>query len=52
MHRLQFHYTFVPQAEQQPRLIRNPLLDMLHAVQESGSISAAARQLALSYRHV
>jgi len=52
VHRLQFHYTFVPQAEQQPRLIRNPLLDMLHAVQESGSISAAARQLGLSYRHV
>ncbi|WP_371733857.1 substrate-binding domain-containing protein [Rhodoferax sp. BAB1] len=52
MHRLQFHYTFVPQAQQQPGLIRNPLLDMLHAVQESGSISAAARQLDLSYRHV
>lgn len=52
MHRLQFHYTFVPQAQQQPALIRNPLLDLLHAVQESGSISGAARQLALSYRHV
>ncbi|MDP3701094.1 MAG: substrate-binding domain-containing protein [Hylemonella sp.] len=52
MHRLQFHYTFVPQTEQQPGLIRNPLLDLLHAVQESGSISGAARVLSLSYRHV
>ncbi len=52
MHRLQFHYTFVPQAQPQTGLIRNPLLDLLHAVQESGSISGAARQLGLSYRHV
>ena len=52
MHRLQFHYTFVPQGQEQPGLIRNPLLDLLNAVQESGSISGAARQLALSYRHV
>ncbi len=33
-------------------LIRNPLLDTLHAVQQHGSISAAARSLQLSYRHV
>lgn len=32
--------------------IRNLLLDMLHAVQVSGSISAAARSLGFSYRHV
>ena len=32
--------------------IRNPLLDLLHAVSESGSISAAAKSLDLSYRHV
>ncbi|MGV3493194.1 MAG: substrate-binding domain-containing protein [Ramlibacter sp.] len=32
--------------------IRNPLMDLLHAVQEEGSISAAARRLDLSYRHV
>lgn len=52
MHRLQFHYTFAPQDQAQAGLIRNPLLDLLHAVQESGSISGAARLLDLSYRHV
>lgn len=52
MHRLQFHYTFAPQGQAQAGLIRNPLLDLLHAVQESGSISGAARLLDLSYRHV
>lgn len=52
MHRLQFHYTFTPQEQEQTDLIRNPLLDLLHAVQESGSISGAARLLQLSYRHV
>jgi putative molybdopterin biosynthesis protein len=34
------------------RLIRNPLMELLHAVREHGSISAAARVLGLSYRHV
>lgn len=33
-------------------IVRNPLLDLLHAVQSSGSISGAARLLNLSYRHV
>jgi putative molybdopterin biosynthesis protein len=51
VHRLQFHYSFVPPQEA-GSLIRNPLLDLLHAVQESGSISGAARMLKLSYRHV
>lgn len=57
MHRLQFHYTFAQNPAPQPGhdgsqpLIRNPLLDLLHAVAESGSISAAARALKLSYRH-
>lgn len=58
MHRLQFHYTFGRSPDSgkgfdaSPALIRNPLLDLLHAVEESGSISAAARSLGLSYRHV
>jgi putative molybdopterin biosynthesis protein len=34
------------------RLIRNALMDLLHAVKDSGSISAAAKQVGLSYRHV
>lgn len=33
-------------------VIRNPLLDMLQAVAQQGSISGAARALDLSYRHV
>ncbi len=33
-------------------LIRNPLMDLLQAVRAQGSISAAARGLGLSYRHV
>src|SRR5438552_11814949 len=32
--------------------IRNPLMDLLHAVREHGSISAAAKALGVSYRHV
>ncbi len=35
-----------------PVLLRNAMMDVLHAVREHGSISAAARQLGLSYRHV
>jgi len=33
-------------------LLSNPMVDVLHAVHECGSISAAARHLGLSYRHV
>ena len=36
----------------QPALIRNALMDLLFAVREQGSISAAAKALGLSYRHV
>ena len=52
MHRLQFHYTFAPPSSSQTGVVRNPLLDLLNAVQDSGSISGAARLLDLSYRHV
>ena len=52
MHKLELHYRFGLEAPAQPGLVRNPLLDLLHAVQDSGSISGAARQLGLSYRHV
>ncbi len=40
------------QARSGDALVRNPLMDLLHAVHEHGSISAAARALGLSYRHV
>ena len=33
-------------------LLRNPLMDLLQAVREQGSIAAAAKSLNLSYRHV
>lgn len=36
----------------QPALIRNALMDLLFAVREHGSISAAAKAMDLSYRHV
>lgn len=35
-----------------PALLRNPMMDVLHAVKASGSISGAAREMDLSYRHV
>ncbi len=50
MHRLQFHYTLG--RDSSPALVRNPLIDLLQAVSSHGSISAAARALGLSYRHV
>ena len=50
MHRLQFHYTLSRDAS--PALVRNPLIDLLQAVSTQGSISAGARALGLSYRHV
>lgn len=50
MHRLQFHYTLG--RDSSPAQIRNPLIDLLQAVSGEGSISAGARALGLSYRHV
>ena len=50
MHRVQLHYTLSRDAGD--ALIRNPLPEMLEAVAQQGSISAAARALGLSYRHV
>ncbi|MDT8990695.1 substrate-binding domain-containing protein [Curvibacter sp. APW13] len=50
MHRLQLHYTLGAQA--QDAQVRNPLIDLLRSVDQHGSISAAARALGLSYRHV
>ena len=50
MHRVQLHYTLRRDAGD--ALVRHPLIDLLQAVDAHGSISAAARALGLSYRHV
>lgn len=51
MHKVELSYLLSPERSKDT-LIRNPLMDLLHAVQEQGSISKAARALDLSYRHV
>jgi putative molybdopterin biosynthesis protein len=51
MHKVHLSYQLSDQ-RQPHALIRNPLMDLLHAVREHGSISGAARALGLSYRHV
>jgi putative molybdopterin biosynthesis protein len=48
--KIELSYTWAGQGG--ARLIRNALMDLLHAVRDSGSISAAAKALGLSYRHV
>ncbi len=50
MHKVQLHYTLTRDAS--AALVRHPLIDLLQAVDAQGSISAAARTLGLSYRHV
>ena len=53
MHKLQFHYSLNRDSrDSNPALLRNPLIDLLQAVSSQGSISAGARALGLSYRHV
>jgi putative molybdopterin biosynthesis protein len=51
VHRLQLHYTLSRQSSRSSA-VRNPLIELLQAVAQHGSISAAARALDLSYRHV
>ncbi|MEO7953549.1 MAG: LysR family transcriptional regulator, partial [Polaromonas sp.] len=51
MHKVELSYLLSPRRGKDA-LIRNPLMDMLHAVREQGSISRAAKALDLSYRHV
>lgn len=50
MRKIELSYTWAGQHSD--RLIRNALMDLLHAVRDAGSISAAAKALGLSYRHV
>ena len=51
MHKVELSYLLSP-TRGKDALIRNPLMDMLQAVREHGSISKGAQALALSYRHV
>jgi putative molybdopterin biosynthesis protein len=51
MHKVELSYLLTPQRGKDT-LIRNPLMDLLHAVREQGSISGASKALDLSYRHV
>lgn len=51
MHSIELTYLLGAQGAQ-PAQIRNALMDLLFAVREHGSISAAAKALGLSYRHV
>jgi putative molybdopterin biosynthesis protein len=51
MHRVHLTYTLQGRDNAQ-RDLHHPLLAMLAAVHDTGSISAAARRLAMSYRHV
>ena len=55
MKQIELSYAFATRAPGRSSghaLLRNPMMDVLQAVHTSGSISAAARQLGLSYRHV
>ncbi|MBO9354803.1 LysR family transcriptional regulator [Bordetella petrii] len=51
MHRIDLTYQ-LGGADAAPATIGNALMDLLFAVREHGSISAAAKALGLSYRHV
>jgi putative molybdopterin biosynthesis protein len=51
MNKIELSYLLAPERSKDA-LIRNPLMDMLHAVREQGSISKAAKVLDFSYRHV
>ena len=50
MRRVELSYEFG--GRRQDGWVRNALMDLLHAVQEKGSIAGAAKELDLSYRHV
>jgi len=58
VHSVSLHYTLshrddtAAPSTTEGTLLRHPLMELLQAVAQQGSISAAARQLNLSYRHV
>ena len=53
MHSVELHYSLHHGERASPEpMLRHPLIALLQAVSEHGSISGAARSLSLSYRHV
>jgi len=52
MHRVQLTYTLAGRDDAPRSELHHPLMALLAAVHDTGSISAAARTLGLSYRHV
>jgi len=48
---IHLEYRFAADAAQRGAALSNPLVDLLRALRDSGSISAAARVLGSSYRH-
>ncbi|OZI16394.1 substrate-binding domain-containing protein [Bordetella genomosp. 7] len=52
MHRIDLTYQLGADSDAAPATIGNALMDLLFAVRQHGSISAAAKALGLSYRHV
>ena len=56
MHSVNLHYSLTHRADKpavaDAPLLRHPLMDLLQAVSQHGSISRAAKHLDLSYRHV
>jgi putative molybdopterin biosynthesis protein len=51
VHKVELSYSLAGEPHA-ARRIRNPLIELLQAVREQGSISGAAKVLGLSYRHV
>lgn len=55
MPKIHLSYQWLPDGGERPTLtspLHHPLMDLLQAVRDSGSISMAARSMGLSYRHV
>ena len=51
VHAIELSYAIAPRRSGRA-MVRNPLMTLLQAVRDHGSISAAARAVGLSYRHV
>jgi putative molybdopterin biosynthesis protein len=52
VHSVHLHYTLDAQQAPTPGLVSHPLMTLLQSIEKQGSISASARELGLSYRHV